>query len=79
MQEEQPTTEHPTGAPAKQGAVAGPGDIVRVEIDRADAYDLIGRVVEIVRPAEPAVENAMMAAAAPVQRIATGAALRVLA
>jgi ribosomal protein S12 methylthiotransferase len=62
-----------------EGAVAGPGDIVRVEIDRADAYDLIGRVVEIVRPAEPAVESSAMPAAAPLQRIATGAALRVLA
>jgi hypothetical protein len=50
-----------------------------VEIDRADAYDLIGRVIEIVRPAEPAVESTVMPAAAPVQRIATGAALRVLA
>jgi ribosomal protein S12 methylthiotransferase len=60
--------------------VAAVGDAVKVEITKTDAYDLIGRVVEILpRPAirlTPAVP-----ATAPVEkltRISTGAALRVL-
>jgi hypothetical protein len=60
-----------------------------VEITKADAYDLIGRVVEILqrRPSVSAdsanVSSATSAAApafpaAPVQRISTGAPLRIL-
>ncbi len=66
------------------GEVAEAGDVARVEITKADAYDLIGRVAEILPrraertsastapiPAVPAVEK--------LYRIATGAPLRVLA
>jgi hypothetical protein len=34
------------------GEVAEAGDVVRVEISKTDAYDLIGRVVEISRRAK---------------------------
>jgi len=66
------------------GEVAEAGDVARVEITKTDAYDLIGRVVEILpRPAARAgfVAAAMppVAAAEKLHRIATGAPLRVLA
>ena len=65
------------------GEVAAAGDIARVEITKADAYDLIGRVVEIQpRPAGPDRVFAAPAAVPPAEklhRIATGAPLRVLA
>jgi ribosomal protein S12 methylthiotransferase len=57
------------------------GDLVRIEITEAHDYDLVGRVTEIVRRAEmiaPAQGVAAMPPRIPVQRIATGAALRVL-
>jgi ribosomal protein S12 methylthiotransferase len=58
-----------------------PGDLVRLEITEAHDYDLVGRVTEIVRraqsPGMPANAAAMPASIA-VQRIATGAALRIL-
>src|SRR5580704_1017867 len=64
--------------PDGQAAVAG--DVARVEITKTDAYDLIGRVVEILpRPAA-----SLFAGAPPIPpaetltRISTGAALRVL-
>ena len=65
------------------GDVAEAGNVVRVEITKTDAYDLIGRVVEILpRPAARAgfVAAAMppVAAAEKLHRIATGAPLRVL-
>jgi ribosomal protein S12 methylthiotransferase len=54
-----------------------PGDLVRIEITEAHDYDLVGRVTDVVRRvARPTL--VMEAAAIPVQRIATGAALRVL-
>lgn len=54
-----------------------PGDLVRIEITEAHDYDLVGRVTHVVRRAvRPALH--MEPAAIPVQRIATGAALRVL-
>jgi ribosomal protein S12 methylthiotransferase len=66
------------------GEVAEAGDVARVEISKTDAYDLIGRVLEILprsdtlagpspvrMPSVPASEN--------LHRIATGAPLRVLA
>jgi len=65
------------------GEVAEPGDVVRVEMTKTDAYDLIGRVKEIL-PRIPERDAAAEAFAAPMQspeklhRIATGAALRVL-
>jgi ribosomal protein S12 methylthiotransferase len=58
-----------------------PGDLVRLEITEAHDYDLVGRVTEIVRRAQlPTVpENAAaIPASIAVQRIATGAALRIL-
>jgi len=65
------------------GDVAEAGDAVRVEITKSEAYDLIGRAVEILpRPAERAVANVPFIAAVPAEgkphRIATGAPLRVL-
>jgi ribosomal protein S12 methylthiotransferase len=63
------------------GEVAETGDVTRVEITKTDAYDLIGRVVEIMP--RPASRNAFVAATVPppgetLTRIATGAPLRVL-
>jgi len=58
-----------------------PGDLVRLEITEAHDYDLIGRVTEIVlRAISPSVpvDAAVMPASIAVQRIATGAALRIL-
>jgi ribosomal protein S12 methylthiotransferase len=64
------------------GETAQAGDAVRVEITRTDAYDLIGRVVEILpRPATALPPFAGMPAIPPAEtltRISTGAALRVL-
>jgi ribosomal protein S12 methylthiotransferase len=60
--------------------VAESGDVVKVEITRTDAYDLIGRVVEI-QQRKAAREIATTKAQIPPEkltRIATGAALRVL-
>jgi ribosomal protein S12 methylthiotransferase len=63
------------------GDTAGIGDVARVEIDKTDAYDLIGRVVEIL-PRQPAQHSTTaMIAMPPAQtltRISTGAPLRVL-
>ena len=67
------------------GDLAAPGAVVRVEIEKTDAYDLIGRVVEIVTPAFSAESNSSAAphshqvpSAEKLTRISTGAALRVL-
>jgi len=65
------------------GRAAETGDVARVEITKTDNYDLIARVVEILRrSAVPARSSSSMPAAAhPVEqltRISTGAALRVL-
>ena len=65
------------------GEVAEAGDIARVEITKSDAYDLIGRVVEIL-PRPAARHNAIevpvssVPSAEKLHRIATGAPLRVL-
>jgi ribosomal protein S12 methylthiotransferase len=66
------------------GEVAEAGDVARVEITKTDAYDLVGRVVEILP--RPAVRDNAISVAAPtvpasekLHRIATGAPLRVLA
>jgi ribosomal protein S12 methylthiotransferase len=62
------------------GEVASSGDVVRVEITKSDAYDLIGRVVEIL-PRPAARGNAALPRVPPAEsltRIATGAVLRVL-
>ena len=66
------------------GEVAEAGDVARVEITKSDAYDLVGRVVEILP--RPATRDSAIAVSAPpvpasekLHRIATGAPLRVLA
>jgi len=62
------------------GEAAASGDVVRVEISKSDAYDLIGRVVEILP--RPAARDAFFTPTLPpaetLTRIATGAPLRVL-
>ena len=63
------------------GEIAGVGDVARVEISKTDAYDLIGRVVDILP--RPSIRNlplspAARPAAEAFTRIATGAALRVI-
>src|SRR5204862_784948 len=65
------------------GEVAEAGDVARVEITKTDAYDLIGRVVEILP--RPAVRTGTNVATMPpvepaekLHRIATRAPLRVL-
>jgi ribosomal protein S12 methylthiotransferase len=62
------------------GEAAETGGMARVEITKTDAYDLIGRVVEILQT--PAPRNALFAPGVPpaetLTRIATGAPLRIL-
>ncbi len=65
------------------GEMAATGEVARIEITKTDAYDLIGRVVEIVpRPAIRTSPKFAPIAYPPghqqLTRIATGAALRVL-
>ncbi len=62
------------------GEVAETGGAVKVEITKTDAYDLIGRVVEIFpRPvARPISVVSAVPPAEQLTRISTGAALRVL-
>jgi ribosomal protein S12 methylthiotransferase len=62
------------------GAVAAPGDVVKVDITKTDAYDLIGRVAEILPRPEVRPMQTIPAAVEPSQltRISTGAPLRVL-
>jgi ribosomal protein S12 methylthiotransferase len=65
---------------AGSGEEAAVGDVVRVEIDKTDAYDVIGRVVEIL-PRRARRAFAAASASEPreaLTRIATGAPLRVL-
>jgi ribosomal protein S12 methylthiotransferase len=60
------------------GGFADTGDAARVEIIKTDAYDLIGRVVEVL----PRPEKRVLVSAPPahekLHRITTGAALRLL-
>jgi len=56
---------------------AQPGDVVTAEISETHEYDMVGRVVEILDVPRPAAAQA--AVNAPVQRVLTGAALRILA
>ena len=65
------------------GEVAEAGGVARVEITKTDAYDLIGRVTEILpRPAAPAGPSSVPMPPVPsaemLHRIATVARLRVL-
>jgi len=64
------------------GEIAETGDVARVEITKTDAYDLIGRVAEILpRPAAQAgpgeVRVPPIPASEKLHRIATGAPLRI--
>lgn len=63
-----------------EGEPAAIGDAVKVEITKTDAYDLIGRVVEILpRPGiRPLAVVPAMPPAEKLTRISTGAALRVI-
>ena len=61
------------------GRAAQVGDMAVVEITESHEYDLVGRVVEIQESVPPAQSRAVNVAMAPVQKISTGAALRVLA
>src|SRR5215469_6729016 len=60
------------------GKIAATGDVVKVEITKTDAYDLIGRVTEILPRPEKRGVAAVAAEPEKLTRIATGAALRVL-
>jgi ribosomal protein S12 methylthiotransferase len=64
------------------GEIAETGDIARVEIIKADTYDLIGRVVEIFPRPEPRgfaeAPPPHVPPAEKLHRISTGAPLRVL-
>ena len=60
------------------GKVAEAGDVARVEITKTDAYDLIGRVTEILPRPAGAVPMPAVPSAEKLHRIATGAPLRVL-
>lgn len=65
------------------GEVAQSGDVARVQVTKTDAYDLIGRIVEILpRPAGRTDANVHVKPPVPpeekLHRIATGAPLRVL-
>jgi ribosomal protein S12 methylthiotransferase len=63
----------------RSGEVASAGDIAKVEITKTDAYDLIGRVVEILpRPAARLMQAVPIAPPESLTRISTGAPLRVL-
>jgi hypothetical protein len=65
-----------------EGSLADTGDAARVEIIKTDAYDLIGKVVEMLpRPAKrpiPASPPPPQQAHQTLHRITTGAPLRVL-
>jgi ribosomal protein S12 methylthiotransferase len=61
---------------AEADLTAQPGDLVTVEITETHEYDLVGRVVEVLDVPRPIAPGA--AATASVQRVATGAVLRVL-
>jgi ribosomal protein S12 methylthiotransferase len=70
-----------SGGVFREDDLPKPGDLVRLEITEAHDYDLVGRVAEIVRRAQSPNISADAAAMPPsiaVQRISTGAALRIL-
>jgi ribosomal protein S12 methylthiotransferase len=61
----------------ERGVTARHGDVVTAEITETHEYDLVGRVLEILDSPRPSAAQA--AVTAPVQRVDTGAALRILA
>jgi ribosomal protein S12 methylthiotransferase len=72
----------PHEAGAIDDHIPQPGDLVRIEVTESHDYDLVGRILDVVRPAARHDGAASAAATMPphvsVQRIATGAPLRVL-
>ena len=68
----------PLGGKQPDGRFADTGDAARVEITKTDAYDLIGRVVEILPQAEKRRPVSEPPAHEKLHRITTGAPLRVL-
>ena len=60
------------------GSLADTGDAARIEIIKTDAYDLIGKVVEILRRPAKRPLPASQPAHEALHRITTGAPLRVL-
>ena len=60
------------------GRLADTGDAAKIEITKTDAYDMIGRVVEILPRAETRLPAQAPQAHEKLHRITTGAALRVL-
>jgi ribosomal protein S12 methylthiotransferase len=64
--------------PPGGGRAAVPGDLATVEITKAHDYDLVGRVVHVSEAVAPR-RARPEATPDPMPRIATGAALRVLA
>ena len=60
------------------GRFADTGDVARVQITKTDAYDLIGRVVEILPRSEKRAQVSQPSAPEKLHRISTGAPLRVL-
>jgi len=67
-----------TDIEVSSGQTAAAGDVVRVEIQKTDAYDLIGRVTEILVRTKPHAAAAAASQRETLTRIATGAPLRVL-
>src|ERR1700757_1997554 len=60
------------------GRFADTGDVARVQVTKTDAYDLIGRVVEILPRSEKRALVSQPPAQEKLHRITTGAPLRVL-
>src|SRR6201987_1261902 len=60
------------------GRFADTGDVARVQVTKTDAYDLIGRVVEILPRSEKRALVSQPPAEEKIHRITTGAPLRVL-
>ena len=58
---------------------ARPDDVVTVEITETHEYDMVGRVVEILDVPRAVAASAHPVVSGPLQRVATGAALRILA
>jgi len=69
-----------TDIESPDGQIASAGDVVQVEIEKTDAYDLIGHVVGIrtKNPTLSAKNGERMGHPEKLTRIATGAPLRVL-
>ena len=60
------------------GQVASAGDVAQVTIDKTDFYDVMGRVVEILKRPAPRPSLSAMPPTDTLTRISTGAPLRVL-